>query len=121
MRALVNQILIVAVLLVPTVLVGSRVWCDETSIGSELAIKRFSEVEGKESRSREYLRLDLSRVQGNSLLECSLHPQRSNKEWWGRYRTSAADSSRVNYEKWRKTLPLPGDFHIAMRPANQTS
>jgi hypothetical protein len=54
MSALVNQILVVAVLLVSTVLVASRVCCDETSIGSELGIKRFDEIEGKESRSRAY-------------------------------------------------------------------
>jgi hypothetical protein len=121
MSALVSQILIVAVLFVSTVLVASRVWCDETSIGSELGIKRFNEIEGKESRSREYLRLDLSRDQENSLLEWSLHPQRSNREWWGLYRTGAADSSRVEYEKWMKSLPLPGEFHSAMRPGNKTS
>jgi hypothetical protein len=80
MSALVNQILVVAALLVSTVLVASRVWCDETSIGSELGIKRFNEMEGKKSRSREYLRLDLSRDQENSLLERSLLPQRSNRE-----------------------------------------
>lgn len=66
MSALINQITIVTVLVISTILVANCVECDELSVRSQLRIKCFDEKEGKESRSRTYLRLDLSESEESS-------------------------------------------------------
>lgn len=101
MTALANQLITIAILLTATILVANRIGCDEFTIGSKIQVQKFDEGGGHESRSRTYLRMDLSQSEEDALLAWGLFPQRSNEEWWTRYRTRNADPDRKAFDGWR--------------------
>ena len=117
MSSLINQIIAVTILIGSTILFVNRIWCDELSISSHLEIKRFDEQEGKDTRARAYQRLDLADSEEISLVTWGLFPQRTNVEWWARYRKIDLGTVNANFEKWMRSLPFPNGFHRAATSA----
>ena len=101
MAILVNQLITVALLLTATILIANRVGCDKLHISSQIQAERFDETRGRESRSRTYLRMDLSRREEDAMLAWGLFPQRSNENWWARYRGGKAETGRAAFDEWK--------------------
>lgn len=101
MSALVNQLITVAILVTATILVANRIGCDELHIGSKIQVQIFDETNGIDSRSRAYLRMDLSQSEEDALLAWGLVPQQSNEPWWTRYRKGNADIDRTDFDIWK--------------------
>lgn len=85
MAAFLNQLLAVALLLVSTVLVTLCIGDDECQIGSRLQIRRYDYVRPA-FRAAALARLQLSTTQEDTMLARGLFPQRSNEQWWRKYR-----------------------------------
>ena len=90
MSALASQLVTVAVLLLSTALLVFRVFAVEDRIGSHLKVRRLDLKGERESYSRAYSRLKLTEAEEDSLVAWNLAPQRSNVDWWNKYRASLA-------------------------------
>lgn len=103
MAAFLNQLLAVALLLVSTVLVTLRIGDDEYQIGSRLQIRRYDCV-GPAFRAAALARLQLSTTQEDTMLAWGLFPQRSNEQWWRKYRACQGTPSLHSFRLWDKHL-----------------
>lgn len=101
MALLINQLITVVVLILSTVLVANRFGAQMLSVGSEIQVERFDEVGGRDSRSRAYLRMDLSKTEEATMLAWGLFPQRSNTDWWAKYREGGAETGRGAFDGWK--------------------
>lgn len=110
MSALLNQILAVAVLLVSTVVMARQIGDNDSCIGSHLHIQREDFV-GPDFRAAAMARLELSDTEEETLLAWSLFPQKSNKDWWQKYRVCQASANGRAFRNWNQVLATP--FAIA--------
>ena len=101
MAILVNQLITVALLLIATILIANGVGCDKVHISYQIQAERFDETRGSESRSRAYLRMDLSRREEDAMLAWGLFPRRTNENWWVRYRGGKAETGRAAFDEWK--------------------
>ena len=91
MSALASQLATVVVLLLSTALLVFRVFAVEDCIGSKMRVRRCDGKGQRESYSRTYSRLHLTKNEESSLVAWNLAPQRTNVGWWNKYRASLVD------------------------------
>ena len=106
MSVLLNQILAVAVLLVSTVVMARQIGDDDSCIGSHLHIQREDFV-GPDFRAAAMARLELSTTEEETMLAWSLFPQKSNKDWWQKYRICQASADGLAFRRWDQVLSTP--------------
>ena len=106
MTSLLNQLLAIALLLVSTVLVAQRIGDDETRIGSHLHIQREDAV-GSDFRAAAMARMELSDTEEETMLAWNLFPQRSNWEWWQKYRVCQSSADGRAFRNWNRVLATP--------------
>ena len=106
MSALINQILAVTVLLVSTIVVARRIGDDDSCIASCLHIQREDFI-GPDFRAAAMARMDLSKTEEENMLAWSLFPQKSNKDWWEKYRVCQASVDRGAFRHWDQVLATP--------------
>ena len=109
MSALASQLITVVVLLLSTALLVFRVFTVEDSIGSKMRVRRFDEKGSRESYSRTYSRLKLTEKEEDSLVAWNLVPQRSNVDWWSRYRAGLAKSVDTKLYKFLEDVLPEGE------------
>lgn len=109
MCALVSQLVTVVVLLLSTALLVFRVFAVEDRIGSKMRVRRLDEKGERESYSRAYSRLRLTAKEEDSLVAWNLAPQRTNVDWWNRYRAGLADSDDKQLHKFLDDVLLKGE------------
>ena len=102
MAYLLNQLISVAVLLLSTLLFVYGIKANKGLVANCVQIRRFDETKEPESRSRIYLRLDLTTAEEDSLITWGLIPQRSNENWWTRFRTRKAETGPTAFIAWCK-------------------
>lgn len=106
MTSLLNQILAITLLLIATVLVAQRVDDKDTYIGHQLEIRR-EDIKGPDFRAAAMARLELSTAQENTMLAWNLFPQKSNTDWWQKYRVCQASPHGVAFKNWDRVLATP--------------
>ena len=106
MSALINQILAVTVLLVSTIVVAQRFGDDDSCIASRLYIQREDFI-GPDFRAAAMARMDLSKTEEENMLAWSLFPQKSNKDWWQKYRVCQGSVDRRAFRYWDQVLATP--------------
>ncbi|MCJ1323574.1 hypothetical protein MMC10_000235 [Thelotrema lepadinum] len=104
MTILLNQLISIAVLLLSTLLFTYGVGADYHLVANCVRIRRFDETKGFPSRSRVYLRLDLTVSEEDTLIGWGIMPQRSNKDWWQLFRSRGAETSPAAFIAWRDAL-----------------
>ncbi|CAF9916080.1 hypothetical protein IMSHALPRED_002966 [Imshaugia aleurites] len=114
MSALASQLATVVVLLLSTALLVFRVLAVEDRIGSKMMIRRLDMKGERESYGRAYSRLKLTDEEENSLVAWNLAPQRTNVDWWNRYRAGLADSDDTQLSKFLENV-LPKGEAMAWR------
>ena len=114
MSALASQLVIVMSLLLPTTLLVFRVFAVEDRIGSKMRVRRFDNKEERESYSRTYSRLRLTDKEEMSLVAWNLAPQRTNLDWWNKYRAGITDSDDTQLCKFLEDV-LPKGKSVALR------
>ncbi|KAF6228974.1 hypothetical protein HO133_007087 [Letharia lupina] len=114
MSALASQLATVVVLLLSTALLVFRVFAVEDRIGSKMRVRRFDDQEGHGSYRRTYSRLKLTGTEEQSLVAWNLAPQRTNVDWWNKYRAGLADPNGTQLCKFLDDV-LPKGEAMAWR------
>ena len=90
MMTLVCQALTIIILVSSTSLFVYGVGAEESTIGDVITFSRTDRVSGGDSRSDVYVQLQLSDDEEETLVSWGLMPNRSNLDWWDRYRAKEA-------------------------------
>ncbi|KAL9064130.1 MAG: hypothetical protein Q9161_009068 [Pseudevernia consocians] len=114
MCTLASQLATVVVLLLSTALLVFRVFAVEDRIGSKMRVQRLDGKGERESYGRAYARLKLTEMEENSLVAWNLTPQRTNVDWWNKYRAGLADSDGKQLQKFLEDV-LPKGEAMAWR------
>ena len=95
------QLLIIALLMIPSLFVVAQSGCDEGRISSRLRLTR-NDVQGINTRAKCYAGLNLTAEEEEAMVAWHLFPLRSNQTWWQKYRISQAEyrSNSGAFEKW---------------------
>lgn len=106
MTSLLNQLLAVTVLLISTVVAAQRVGDDDSCIGSHLHIQREDFV-GSDFRAAAMARMELSSAEEETMRAWNLFPQKSNRDWWQKFRVCQASPNGRAFRNWDKVLATP--------------
>lgn len=85
MASLCMQLFLVAALLLPTVTVVQQYGCDEACVGRYLRLRQINDMEIN-TRSKAYVKLDLSSLEEDAMVGWNLFPMKTNHDWYKRYR-----------------------------------
>jgi hypothetical protein len=110
--SLLNQLLTIILLLIPTLLVATNFMIYDTHIGSRLQFQIMRPSE-PEFRATALARLELNPEEEDSMVLWGLYPHRSNRIWWDRYETAKKAHGIGGFRYWDQVMAGKTDAHVS--------